>query len=305
MTEVQPERRRPSRLKTYLQLMRFPAVFTAMADIFAGFLLVHSTLEPAFEFGWLLAASSCLYLAGMVFNDIFDLKLDAVERPERPIPSGRISLQTAVKLGVLLVAGGLGSAQMAGLNSLIVAGLLLAMIFLYDGILKNFWIGPLAMGSCRFLNIILGASTGPEGPWAMPQLLVAAAMGIYIVGLTWFARTEAHVSSRRQLSLAAVVINAGLATLGYFFVTWQGARSYLGVLLALVVFALMLNRRLWTAISNPVPENVQTCVKILLQTIIVLNATVVIFATDSRNYALAVIALVLPMLLLSRWMRVT
>ena len=55
-----------------MQLVRFPAVFTAMADILLGFLLTHSRLEPWHEFALLLAASSLLYLSGMVLNDYFE-----------------------------------------------------------------------------------------------------------------------------------------------------------------------------------------------------------------------------------------
>ena len=79
----------------YLQLIRLPTVFTAMADIVLGYVLTHRVIvgpegwdDPAKFFG-LLASSCCLYLAGMVFNDVFDRKQDAEERPSRPIPSRR------------------------------------------------------------------------------------------------------------------------------------------------------------------------------------------------------------------------
>ncbi len=78
-------------MRAYLQLVRLPAVFTAMADIVLGFVLANGALSPFPEFAALLCASSALYLAGMVFNDFFDRRIDAVERPKRPIPSGRVS----------------------------------------------------------------------------------------------------------------------------------------------------------------------------------------------------------------------
>ena len=66
-----------SRLFAYLRLLRLPTVFTALADIFLGFLLTHSTfvsdetlkLHPSFL--WLSAASAGIYLSGIVFNDFF------------------------------------------------------------------------------------------------------------------------------------------------------------------------------------------------------------------------------------------
>src|SRR5262245_18818026 len=96
-------------LLAYLQLCRFAAVFTALADIFLGYLLSRWS-EPdvwlGSEFALLLVASAGLYLAGMVFNDVFDRKLDAEERPNRPIPSGRVSLRGAVTFGAALMLVG-------------------------------------------------------------------------------------------------------------------------------------------------------------------------------------------------------
>ena len=80
--------------------MRFPAVFTAMGDLILGFLLNHERInEDIHSLTFLLIASSCLYLSGMVLNDVFDREVDARERPKRPIPSGRISVKSAAILG--------------------------------------------------------------------------------------------------------------------------------------------------------------------------------------------------------------
>src|SRR5690348_7121700 len=112
------------KLLAWLQLCRFAAVFTAMADICLGYLLTHESFEPAHDFGFLLAASSCLYLAGMVFNDVFDREVDAVERPKRPIPSGGVSVRGAVCFGAGLVVMGLLCSFAAGAGAGMVAGLL-------------------------------------------------------------------------------------------------------------------------------------------------------------------------------------
>ena len=80
------------RILAYLRLLRLPTLFTALADIFLGFLLTHSTLisdegpNPLTSFLLLCLASAGLYLSGMVFNDYFDRLIDAQERPTRPIP---------------------------------------------------------------------------------------------------------------------------------------------------------------------------------------------------------------------------
>ena len=95
-------------LRAYLELLRLPNVFTAMADVVMGFFFVVVVNVPvdAARLGLLVGASSLLYCAGMVLNDVFDFDLDARERPERPLPSGRISRPAAARLGWGLLATG-------------------------------------------------------------------------------------------------------------------------------------------------------------------------------------------------------
>ena len=77
------------------------------------------------------------------------------------------------------------------------AFLLVAAILLYDAWLKRTWLGPIAMGTCRFLNVLLGltAADSYSLPWAA-RVYLASVVGLYIVGVTWFARTEARLSSQ-------------------------------------------------------------------------------------------------------------
>jgi len=303
-------------LLAWLQLCRFAAVFTAMADIFLGYLLTHDSLEPGLEFGLLLAASSSLYLAGMVFNDLFDREIDAQERPQRPIPSGRISVRGAMTLGTVLVVSGLALAAIAGINSLIVACLLTSAIFLYDGLLKSTIVGPVVMGSCRFLNVMLGASAATSlatgepslaAVWSLPQLHVALGLAVYIIGVTWFSRHEAQTSSKAQLAAAIGTANMGIALLVAFILNWQPAAAevQMRAALAMGLIALVVNRRLFTALFDPVPANVQRAVRTMLLSIIMLNATLVFFVREDGTLAIVVALLLIPATLLGRVLAIT
>jgi len=77
--------RRGATLRDYLELMRLPNVFTAVAGAAMGFLFVCEpiTATDAWLLVFLLASSSLLYLAGVVLNDVFDMELDAHQRPDR------------------------------------------------------------------------------------------------------------------------------------------------------------------------------------------------------------------------------
>jgi 4-hydroxybenzoate polyprenyltransferase len=305
-------------LRAYLQLCRIPAVFTAMADIVLGYMLVRAEFTPAPDFWLLLGASSSLYLAGMVFNDVFDRRIDARERPQRPLPSGRVSFRGAVIFGAVLVVLGLVCAALAGTKSLTVAAMLTGCIFLYDGLLKSTFAGPVFMGGCRTLNVILGASSAGlrwTAPFGLPHVYIAAALGVYVMGVTFFARHEAGRSSRLSLTGALIVLNAGLALL---LVLWYGPWSrYLSwnsdpssrttSLILILAAAFVINRRAFAALGSPSPDRVQGAVKVMLMSLITLDATLIYAKLGSEGVAVAAgtILLLVPSLLIGRWLYVT
>src|SRR5205807_10342512 len=143
-----------------------------------------------------------LYCGGMVWNDYFDVEQDRKERPYRPLPSGRVQAATALWIGSVLLGAGLLFGLLADSNregfrwlSSGLAAALVVTILLYDGWLKRTWAGPVVMGLCRTLNVLLGLSVAPGwvGAWG---LYLALVVGVYIAGVTWFARTEARTSNR-------------------------------------------------------------------------------------------------------------
>ncbi|MBN2713928.1 MAG: UbiA family prenyltransferase [Planctomycetes bacterium] len=143
-----------------LLFLRFPGVFTAIADVLAGYLIVRfsgagegNTRALVFA----ILASCCLYMAGMAWNDVFDFEDDKKNRAERPLPIGALTLTGGFLIAVTLTFAGLLFSMAAGMNSFLVACALICAIFLYDGVLKKVEIlGPISMGACRGLNLILG-----------------------------------------------------------------------------------------------------------------------------------------------------
>lgn len=311
----------PATLLTWLRLLRLPNVFTALADVTMGFLFARQSLEPLGAFVCLAAASGLIYTAGIVLNDVFDIGIDRRERPERPLPSGRIALPLARTLGFAMLALGVLFGWLAGLafpesggpnwRSGIVASLLAVFVILYDAWLKRTPLGPLGMGACRFFNVLLGmslaADLSPGGPlgYAPPQLVVAAGIGTYIVGVTWLARNEAGQSPIWQLLAAIGVMIAGVALLATFPGWRTGERPplyvepwILAVLLALLMATVL--RRGLTAVADPSPARVQAAVKHSILSLIWLDAAVCA-AVAPLPYAFAIAALLIPALVLGRW----
>jgi 4-hydroxybenzoate polyprenyltransferase len=238
----------PSRMLAWWQLLRAANVFTAASNVIAGFLIVQHRFEPAATLGVLIASSACLYLAGMVLNDFFDAEVDAVERPERPIPSGRISRSTAGFVGWnLLAAGVLASWLAAWLSQRPVAALIGALLAIavvqYNSLLKNTWAGPVAMGWCRTLNVFLGASVAADLSDEPLAWAFAFGVGVYTVGLTYVARSEMVGNIARSLRVrnlvtrmlqGFIVIDAIAATLA---AGWMAGLAVLALLIPTLVIA--------------------------------------------------------------------
>lgn len=297
-------------LRAYAQLMRLPNVFTALADIGLGWLValaagVPGTRWPGFVF--LMCASAALYVAGMVWNDYFDVEQDRRERPFRPLPSGRVTRRNAALLGASLLIAGLGFAALAGWvhlaarwSALLIAGLLVAAILLYDAWLKRTWFGPIAMGTCRFLNILLGLTVAEETQFRWgARIYLAAVVGLYIVGVTWFARTEARVSKRCHLAAAAGVMAAALV-LALATPLWSpaGTSSVLFPYL-LVVLGFLVGIPAVEGIMQPTPLRVQRAVKRALLGLVVLDT--VLATALSGTVGLILLILLLPVMYLGRW----
>jgi 4-hydroxybenzoate polyprenyltransferase len=246
----------------------------------------------------------------MALNDYFDVEVDRAERPERPIPSGRVSFSAARGLGFGLLASGVMIAITLSITQQIyrpalVGAALASAVFAYDRILKRTGLGPLGMGLCRSLNVLLGMSLSPV-PWAPWNYVVAGGIGIYIVGVTWFARTEAKASNRLALSLATLVGAAGVVMLAFFprvaaeeltaaardnWQTWSMLWGLLGTLIAW--------RCIW-AIIDPRPLLVQRAVRQCIFSLIVLDA-VVTFAVAGLLPAMLIMLLLLPTMFLGRF----
>ena len=170
-----------------VELTRAPAAFSIPGDAWSG--AAHAVAAGQGTRAWAMPlASTCLYWSGMAFNDWCDRRIDADERPERPIPSGRVSPGAALGVAAGLGAAGLGIAALLGGRSALAIGAPLAvMVVAYDAVAKDAAVGPLAMASTRGLDVLLGAHASPATAW-QPAL----AMTAHTAGLTWLSRGEVH-----------------------------------------------------------------------------------------------------------------
>ncbi|WP_218081226.1 UbiA-like protein EboC [Anthocerotibacter panamensis] len=252
------------RFSAYLQLLRPANTVTALADILAGFAVAGGSGG----LGWLLLATVGLYGGGMVWNDVCDAGLDAQERPERPIPSGRASRMGAALLGAGLLALGVGAAGLAsGLSAQL--ALVLALLALgYDRFGKHHpLLGPLNMGACRGLNLLLGVSAVPVqvGRWWFLAWVPLA----YIAAITAISHGEVHGGKQQTGVLALGLL--GLVLLAVLALTSQQGQllptlPMLGLLAGLVLPPFI------QAAKQPEPFYIRRAVRAGVLALIVLDA---------------------------------
>lgn len=145
----------------------------------------------------LLLAMTLFYVGGMYLNDAFDAEIDARQRPERAIPSGRVTRSTVFALGFAMLAAGLavvfwlgtgGSGRTGSLPVLAALALCAAIVF-YDWYHKTNPLSPVVMGLCRAL-VYVTAGLAVAVPLPDALLAGAALLLCYLIGLTYTAKQE-------------------------------------------------------------------------------------------------------------------
>ncbi|WP_219815147.1 MULTISPECIES: SCO3242 family prenyltransferase [unclassified Rathayibacter] len=191
-------------LRDYLELVRAKAALTVIGDTVAGG--AWADRGVGVRTLALPLSSALLYSAGMALNDYADAELDARERPERPIPSGRIRRSAALGTAAALTAAGIAvAAAVDGRRSLALSLPLAAGIWSYDLLAKPTPLGPVVMAACRGLDVLLGA--GVDGVRAAGP--ASAAVAAHTLGVTVLSRGEVHGTT----PVAAGAVSTGTAAI--------------------------------------------------------------------------------------------
>lgn len=289
-------------LAAYAALVRVPNLFTAPPDVLLGAALAVASgaSAPPAAVGAVAVASVLLYAGGTTLNDYFDAPVDAEERPERPIPSGRVARRSALLLGGAFLAGGVVVAGLATVRAGVVAAVLASVVLLYDGVLGGGPAGFLAMGAARGLDVLLGAAAvvalAALAAWAVA---VAAVVAGYVAAVTYVAADEATGVDRRRVvaaaaaaALAALAVPAALAAAGATPVRLGVGTAVAGG------FVLWVGRPLSAAYADPSPDVVGPAVGACVLGLVVLDAAFA--AVAGVGWTLLVLGFLVPAAGLSR-----
>jgi 4-hydroxybenzoate polyprenyltransferase len=292
--------------RAWAQLLRIPNVFTAPPDVIAGAVLALGgwpKVEQIPQLVLLCLASACLYMAGMILNDVFDIEVDRRERPFRPLPSGRIRVKTARSVGVILLLIGVGlgvwSANESSHLQRLIPLVLALSIVLYDGWAKNTLLGPWVMGTCRGLNVLMGTALAAQ--ISMPAGWAAATIFLYVAGVTIFARGEAAESDKWRLlpgSLLISVADTSLLVMILVTCTYPDPPFLISFTLS-ILWWIFLDFTLRRTVKNPGPAQVQRAIKTCIFGLVVIQALHA--STVLGVWGLLVLLFLPPSLLLGKW----
>lgn len=197
------DNRRVPALLPVLRLLRVGTLFSPAADVVASACIAQLTWDRSVAAA--VVASVALYAAGMVWNDVADRREDAIQRPERPLPRGDVSLPFAIGLGTVLLAIGLGVSPCP-----LHHGLIAALVLAYDFVCKRIAaLGAVVMGSLRALNLGTALALGGDAvpvEWRNALFVAAACYGLYIVAVTVLGILEDHASPRPGAVVAVQLV---------------------------------------------------------------------------------------------------
>ncbi|MEZ6096319.1 MAG: UbiA family prenyltransferase [Pirellulaceae bacterium] len=317
--------RRTGRIIDWLRLVRIANWPSIVGNIIASATIVASDEIWNLPFLVLiLLVSMALFGAGMALNDWNDAIADAKDRPQRPIPSGAMGRNAALILVFTLMTCALIGAMIIDWRSAdanrplgVTTGITLAIclsIWLYDVLFKRVPLGAFFMGTCRGLNLWLGASilaigwTRFSAPPMSALLLYSIALTVYVTGVTLIAKNEADSQSpNRWMPLGLIMVFGALGIhalaptillplLGIHTIHYTIAATAMPIFL---ICRLAFRAKRW---MNSRDQMVHRSMIILaLQGIVVLDATACLVWDDGRLGAACLVLAMLPTsLLLSR-----
>ena len=288
-------------IQAWLQLVRVPNLFTVPGDPIAGFMLaICSGSTPTLSLLFpCVCTSLLLYAGGLISNDIFDIKCDLEERPDRPLPSGQIKMRSAVIATVILNALGIASAACINTTALVTAVILAGLILLYNAVTKHVPVtGAITMGLCRGVSFMLGVTAAGGSVLLLPAIAVFVGISLYIAAVTVVAshETKKQPVRGRRLPWAILVLMFGAL---YYSLLRAGIDPNptalvvsVGCAAAAICWTSMIGRSL---VGEPEPEMTARSIGKLIRALLPIQAAVAALCPYPGIILAAALVMVMPL----------
>jgi 4-hydroxybenzoate polyprenyltransferase len=240
-----------------------------------------------------------------VLNDLYDFDIDKKERPNRPLPSGKISRRSAIVLVAIFSTLALILSLLVSFSTLVISSILFLAIFGYDKYLKNTHAGPFTIASARVMNILLGASVSFRSVDSYSQIVtltfVLIITFVYVSLIGFISRYEVHgFSDNTKLLLPPAIVATVISSIILFSLMGFFKLESL-IILSLFSFIMIIS---FSRIYRRDSGRTQQIVRNMILSIIVLDST---FLTGiiGIELGLAVLTLMAPLLVLANKMYMT
>jgi len=284
-------------VRAYLQLFRMPGILTAISNILFGFFVTSTSETTWLVLPMLIASSASLYLAGMTLNDFFDYKVDKQERPFRPLPSGKISKNSALVLGIFFITSANIWSFFIAPQSFFLSITMSGFILFYNTQAKKIVpLGIFILCLIRFSNVLLGTSVEPI---TLQSMLLPVPLVILIAGIGVLSRVETSFTTKPIILFNSITLVATISAILVLF--YERLNPYFIVFLTAFVISTALPTAM---LKGKTSNSVQRIITFQLLSIILLDATITVIFVEFF-YGLIILSLYLPAFFLVRKIYVT
>ncbi|MEW5798020.1 MAG: geranylgeranylglycerol-phosphate geranylgeranyltransferase [Bacteroidota bacterium] len=146
-------------MKQYITLIRPVNFFITAVSIYVSCLLAGGTQSQFLAMMFASLGGAFIGGGGMVINDIFDVEIDKINKPHRPLPSGAVEKFDAMMFYGGITGAGLIMSAYSTRTAFIIAFIAVPVIFLYSQRFKSKpLIGNLIVGGLTGLAFIYGGA---------------------------------------------------------------------------------------------------------------------------------------------------
>ena len=153
-------------VKAYLELVRIHNVIGSAISAFMGFVIASEWKLIPIKMILAMIIVASIAAAGYVINDVYDVEIDKINKPERPLPSGKVKIKTAKTISFILFLVGTSLSILLNICAFIVAFLTAISLYYYaKNLKKDGVIGNIIVASTSSLSAFYGGLAYFEGSW--------------------------------------------------------------------------------------------------------------------------------------------
>jgi geranylgeranylglycerol-phosphate geranylgeranyltransferase len=151
------------------------------AVIIGYFVSKPAAVSPAvIVLGFITGFAICAF--SMVVNDYYDIEVDRVNQPTRPLPSGQVSRREAIGIAVVTLLVGFAATALLDVGAVLIVALYTLLAWLYDFRAKKYGVaGNLIVASSLAIPFIYGGVI--SGGVVLDSLLLFMASTSFLAGV--------------------------------------------------------------------------------------------------------------------------